>query len=319
MQSLTRLSTSKPVALFAVATAALFSFLRIVRHRQKFGFLDISRVKTELLKRPDDFRKKLVAHRGFHYPSDDLKRPLENTLSAYERAWSAGVVSCECDVTLTKDSELILCHDNDLSRLALISTKTPISNMYFKNQLEFFPLKDGCRVPKLTEILEAAKRIGKEKRLVIEIKGEDLACARKIYQDIVVGPRSDLNEYIGVVMGFSFPTVSEFAKLNKERKCNALSMLLTVRTKGRSEYQYFDLDETDRISGLISSAGIDGLYLQYDPAFLTDERFAQLCLKLPIGVWGRYLADPDHESVCATLFAKGARFVNTDFPDNFFH
>ena len=36
-------------------------------------------------------------------PSDRAVRPLENSLSAYEVAWSAGVRLCECDIALTAD------------------------------------------------------------------------------------------------------------------------------------------------------------------------------------------------------------------------
>ena len=66
-------------------------------------------------------RDALVAHRGFHHAcsDDDASRPLENTLDAYETAWASGVGACECDVALTSDGVLILCHDADLARVAL--------------------------------------------------------------------------------------------------------------------------------------------------------------------------------------------------------
>ena len=66
-------------------------------------------------------RDALVAHRGFHHAcsDDDASRPLENTLDAYEAAWASGVGACECDVALTSDGVLILCHDADLARVAL--------------------------------------------------------------------------------------------------------------------------------------------------------------------------------------------------------
>ena len=61
----------------------------------------------------------LVAHRGFHSPSDRDRRPIENSLEAYEMAWTAGVKLCECDVAVTSDGQIVLGHDADYDRLAL--------------------------------------------------------------------------------------------------------------------------------------------------------------------------------------------------------
>ena len=86
----------------------------------------------------------LVAHRGFHSPLDRSdRRPLENSLAAYEEAWASGISLCECDVMLTRDGVLVLvctvqacsascwpcaarccaciqAHDTSYARLALI-------------------------------------------------------------------------------------------------------------------------------------------------------------------------------------------------------
>jgi len=67
----------------------------------------------------NSFLSRLVAHRGFHDISDNLSRPVENSVEAYETAWSAGIKMCECDVALTSDNQVILCHDENFSRLAL--------------------------------------------------------------------------------------------------------------------------------------------------------------------------------------------------------
>ena len=60
----------------------------------------------------------LVSHRGFHSVHDlsDV-RPLENSLMAYEAAWSSGIHLCECDIRLTKDERIILAHDDNFARL----------------------------------------------------------------------------------------------------------------------------------------------------------------------------------------------------------
>eukprot|EP00957_Ditylum_brightwellii_P112946 8612640-Ditylum_brightwellii.AAC.1 len=54
----------------------------------------------------------LVGHRGFHSIIDKSdKRPIENSLMAYEAAWTNGIQLCECDIALTADDKLILAHD----------------------------------------------------------------------------------------------------------------------------------------------------------------------------------------------------------------
>ena len=297
----------------AAATAVSTVAMCITRARSRHGRpLGLSSVSTALAAHPK-LAKGLVAHRGWHYPSDDLTRPLENTLPAYERAWSAGVPFCECDVTLTKDGEIILCHDNDLKRLALdpSSIIKPVSECNFRDELEYFPLKDGSRVPTLREVLQAAKRVGRGRQLVIEIKGRDEPCARRVSELV-----RTLSDQVALVMGFSVESVVEFARSNPKRG-SVLSMLLTVRRKG-SNNQYFDLNEMEVVVKLIKSNNIDGLYLQFDKEYLTDDRFIQLCQQIPIGVWGRNVLDPDDLNTVETLLARGARFVNTDFPDNFF-
>mmetsp|Transcript_18187 Transcript_18187/g.32049 ORF Transcript_18187/g.32049 Transcript_18187/m.32049 type:complete len:378 (-) Transcript_18187:776-1909(-) len=66
----------------------------------------------------------LVAHRGFHCEDDDsVARPIENSLSSFEYAWGAGIHLAECDVGATKDDKIIMAHDDDFARLALMSGK----------------------------------------------------------------------------------------------------------------------------------------------------------------------------------------------------
>ena len=70
----------------------------------------------------------LVGHRGFHNIHDRSDvRPLENSLMAYEAAWTSGICNCECDIALTKDERIILAHDENFSRLGMDPT-SPLCN-----------------------------------------------------------------------------------------------------------------------------------------------------------------------------------------------
>jgi hypothetical protein len=71
--------------------------------------LELEWLKKLVLSIPTTHLPCLVAHRGFHHIKDRSdKRPLENSLAAYELAWTSGIHLCECDVALTRDEKLVL-------------------------------------------------------------------------------------------------------------------------------------------------------------------------------------------------------------------
>jgi len=123
----------------------------------------------------------LVSHRGFHNVFDRTDiRPLENTLPAFEQAWTSGISLCECDVALTKDGKVLLAHDENFARLALMggcdSSVKNVSDLTFK-QILALHLKHGSRPPLLAEVLRSASAIGDHAKLIIEIKpGNDEMC-----------------------------------------------------------------------------------------------------------------------------------------------
>uniref|UniRef100_A0A7S1BC57 GP-PDE domain-containing protein n=1 Tax=Corethron hystrix TaxID=216773 RepID=A0A7S1BC57_9STRA len=148
--------------------------------------------------------KTVVAHRGFHDIDDDsFIRPLENTLTAMEYAWVAGVSLCECDVGLTKDEQIILAHDIDFSRLSLdnydnMSTKA-VSELTLSDIIAL-PLKSGARPPLLVDVLRSAKAIGKHAKLVIEIKPGNSEIVEPLLH--LFTRHKNLLEHVAVVMSF---------------------------------------------------------------------------------------------------------------------
>ena len=123
----------------------------------------------------------IVSHRGFHNVFDRTDiRPLENTLPAFEQAWTSGISLCECDVALTKDGKIVLAHDENFARLALkagcdLSVKR-VSDLTFK-QILALHLKNGTRPPLLADVLRSASAIGEHAKLIIEVKpGNDEMC-----------------------------------------------------------------------------------------------------------------------------------------------
>ena len=146
----------------------------------------------------------IVAHRGFHSPMDRSDvRPLENSLAAYETAWSNGIHLCECDIALTKDEKLILAHDEDFRRLALDPlaehSSLKVGDLTYR-QLISMPLKSGNRPPLLIDVLRSASAIGGNSQLIIEIKPGNVAAASALARLFLRHP--ELMSRCAVVMSF---------------------------------------------------------------------------------------------------------------------
>jgi glycerophosphoryl diester phosphodiesterase len=153
---------------------------------------------------PQSELRHIVAHRGFHTSvgRSDF-RPLENSLSAFEYAWSAGIHLCECDVALTKDEKLVLAHDEDFNRLALdrssTSSNVKVSELTFK-ELIALTLKNGVRAPLLKDVLMSANAIGPEAKLLIEIKPGNSDTGMALARLLVKYP--ELMTHVAVIMSF---------------------------------------------------------------------------------------------------------------------
>jgi hypothetical protein len=157
----------------------------------------------------------LVAHRGFHSIKDRSdRRPIENSLEAYELAWTSGVKLCECDVAVTRDGTLVLGHDADYSRLALKVPGEEMKTHLLVGQLTLaelvaMPLKSGSRPPTLLEVLRSAIMIGNDVQLVIEIKPGNVTAADALVELISAHP--EVIPAIGVVMSFDAFIMGDFA------------------------------------------------------------------------------------------------------------
>ena len=110
-------------------------------------------------------RPLIVAHRG------SSARAPENTLAAFEQAIDEGADAIELDVRLSKDGELIVCHDATINRcsdgsgkaadLTLRELKRVSAGAWFGKRFA------GERIPTLGEVLE---RCGHRISVNIELK-----------------------------------------------------------------------------------------------------------------------------------------------------
>lgn len=100
-----------------------------------------------------------IAHRGLHN-----EKFTENGLNAFKNAIDNDF-DFELDIHLTKDNELIVCHDSELKRTC--GKEGIIEELTLNEIKDNYSLLDGEKVPTLKEVLD----LNKEKQtIVIELK-----------------------------------------------------------------------------------------------------------------------------------------------------
>jgi glycerophosphoryl diester phosphodiesterase len=123
-------------------------------------------------------RPRVMAHRGAsgEYP--------ENTMLAFRAAVEAGADYIELDVHCTRDGEVVVVHDDRLSRIAsdnrlvgemtMAELETIDAAFNFSRDGIAWPFRDqGIRVPRLAEVLKSWSGL----RFVVEFKPPDPAIA----------------------------------------------------------------------------------------------------------------------------------------------
>lgn len=100
-----------------------------------------------------------IAHRGLHND-----KYTENGMNAFKNALEKGV-AIELDVHLTKDNDLIVCHDEDLFRTT--GKHGIIEDLTVKEIKDNYKLLDGGEIPTLDEVLDL---INEQIPIVVELK-----------------------------------------------------------------------------------------------------------------------------------------------------
>jgi glycerophosphoryl diester phosphodiesterase len=284
-------------------------------------------MKTIVKKINNDVKNCLVAHRGFHCTKDQERiRPLENTLAAYEQAWAMGMKHAECDVVLTKDNRLMLCHDDTFRRLAMFPSRrtfvdTHPNNLKAKEVLTKCVTRSGAGVPFLTHVLDIAAAIGTHKKLVIELKPGISGTADRLIE-ILIANHSYL-ENISVIMSFQLSVISRLAKLFRKTfpavtDIKLLYLLVKPEEAGMygEPYNHFPIENSEHLENVIGE--LDGFYVGYSEKLLSTHRdiFSSICRRYVIGV---YDMEPDSVVRARELTEMGVVYVNTDMPRSLLH
>ena len=281
----------------------------------------------------------MVAHRGFHNPTGRADvRPIENSLSAFEMAWNAGIHNCECDIALTKDEKLILAHDEDFTRLAILPKSKQavqkVSDLTLK-ELMALPLKNGVRPPLLIDVLGSALSIGDHAKLIIEIKPGNVDACMALAHLFSKFPK--LMSHVSVVMSFdSFKVIKLRHKLVEiaqklDRKGTSfvapkLLLVTDIESHRKPNEMWVDINsDIAPIDGWLQSNNgekvLDGIYLRFQKEMLTEKGaniLKELSRRYTVGVWVLLNEDPDNYETMKWLVDNGGvTFFNTDLPRTF--
>ena len=309
-------------------------------------------LRETVQKIPQKVLQHAVVHRGFHNPKGvSDQRPLENSLSAFEIAWTNGVHICECDIALTKDEKLVLAHDSDFKRLSLDpssdSSNRKVSDLTFR-ELVALTLKNGVRAPLLLEVLRSASNIGPQAQLVVEIKPGNHQTATALARLFERYP--EYMPHVAVIMSFDLWSMHQLRvaldkafMIGNARKPTILSsspklplnmpertdlvlpklMLLTVADTPEDHYElWVDCNDYAPVHGWLETdeSRLDGVYVRYEPAMLEPSGKAELkslCEKYSVGVYQVYGDVDNLETMSRLVKDCGVTFFNTDLPRDF--
>jgi glycerophosphoryl diester phosphodiesterase len=205
-------------------------------------------------------RVQVCGHRGHSVVAP------ENTLPALRAAAEAGGTSCEIDIMLTRDGELVLMHDDVLDRTT--DGRGPLAEVTLAElrRLDagrwFGEAFAGTRVPTLAEAISEARRLGLG--LVVELKERqrvDAAIARLVAVIDEQGAAADL-----VVLSFDHPSL-----LRVRAKAPA------IRTETITHARHVDMVGVVRAAGASSVSVELEMFNAGDAAHLHEAGIAIRC------------------------------------------
>ena len=152
---------------------------------------------------------KIAAHRG-----DALNAP-ENSMSAIDSAIQQGVQVVEFDIQMTRDEEIILHHDQTLSRMTGVSERVEDLSYEEIQELEigsaFSPEFDGEPIPTLENALDLIRGRG-EALIDVKVYGTSQIMAERIVEVI---EKTDMVEHV-YVQSFDYGVLESIRELNSD-------------------------------------------------------------------------------------------------------
>jgi glycerophosphoryl diester phosphodiesterase len=187
----------------------------------------------------------IIAHRG-----ESADAP-ENTLAAFQLAWDRGADAIELDVHLTKDGQLICCHDADTKRTTGVVKVVKQASLAELQKLDAGSWKNekyaGEKLPTLEAAL-ATIPAGKQCFIEVKVGPEAVSALVKSVQECKKQPEQL------VVISFNANTIAE-----AKRRLPELKMYLIAGFKKDKQTGQFQTSVDDLIAKakLIKADGLD--------------------------------------------------------------
>jgi len=275
----------------------------------------------------------LIAHRGFHHSTTTKNwqsRPTENSLVAYEKAFMLGLRLAECDITITRDGELLLCHDENFMRVSKQKRKDveglKVNNQSCKFLKNNVVLQDGSTPPTLAEALAVCKAYGS--RMIVELKPESMGLAERVLDFFILNP--DLLEQVEAFISFRGDTITMLARamrrgLRDVPRLPKFLFLCSFNKKCEPNEKSLRIADMQKLHHFIKKGELDGVVIGHDtigghPTQKTvafSEEFKEFLECYNVGIFGLPASGNDRLEYAKRLISQGFAYVNTDLSMDF--
>jgi glycerophosphoryl diester phosphodiesterase len=232
---------------------------------------------------------RIFAHRGF------AGRAPENTLAAFTAALRVGVDGLECDVQLSRDGEIMICHDERLSRTT--NGRGWLKDFDFTDlrRLDagawFGPEFRGERLPALAELLELVQGTG----LLVNVELKTGVCEYPGLEAKVVG----------LIRRYRLTGQSLISSFNPASLRRVKSLAPEFQT-GALYTHPAGIDDFWGYAAALEVSALHPLHQSVTPEFVTEAR----ARGLQVNAW-----TVDEPAEAARLRAAGVNGLITNFPD----
>lgn len=227
-----------------------------------------------------------ISHRG-----ESADAP-ENTLEAFALGRERKTCGCECDVHLTHDGQLVVCHDNTTERMGDSNINVELETLETVQKVNVSGRHKAAypftRIPTLTDAL---LEIGPGRKFYIELKNGTPGLADAVKTELDKGVLAP--EQV-VIISFSF-NACEYAK------------------KIMPRYQVLwltgsEVPTTEELIAKVKAAGIDGVDVQYKARHITRDAVKMMHdAGLTVAVW-----TVDNEADVREMIAVGVDSITSN-------
>jgi len=182
---------------------------------------------------------KIVGHKGASGYAP------ENTLASFRAAIAIGCDRAELDVRLTKDKQVVVFHDDEVSKLTngvgFVSEKTLV-------KMKELDCEQGEKIPTLQEVVDVCKN---KIDLQIELKADGTP---ELVNDLIL--KNDIQNQV-VITSFRDYLLKEIKKLNPNLKVGLLFRTEEVMSEIWNLIESVPLDFLAPFSGLVTKEFVD--------------------------------------------------------------